>query len=189
MLNELLADLTSGDETRAEQAARALAAMGEESAQALRRLTNSDDADHRWWALCALSQSPHLRTEDLLPFLNDPAPEVRQAAALGLASHPDEAAIQSLVQALSDPDSLVSTLACNALVSIGPACVPSLLNLPKDAPQRARIYATRALAEIADPRAIPALMTALEDESVMIQHWAEEGLERLGLDMVYLKPE
>jgi len=47
----------------------------------------------------------------------------------------------------------------------------------------------RALAEITDHRAIPALMAALDDESVMVQHWAEEGLERLGLDMVYLKPE
>jgi len=45
------------------------------------------------------------------------------------------------------------------------------------------------LAEIADHSAIPALMSALEDDSVMVQHWAEEGLERLGLDMVYLKPE
>ena len=33
------------------------------------------------------------------------------------------------------------------------------------------------------------LMAALEDDSVMMQHWAEEGLERLGLNMVYLKPE
>lgn len=189
VLDELLADLSSGDETRAEKAARSLAEMGEEAAQALRKLTLSDDVDQRWWALCALSQSPHARTEDLLPFLDDPAPEVRQAAALGLSSRPDETAIQPLLKALSDPDSLVSTLACNALVALGPACVPALLELPKDAPQRARIHATRALAEIADPRAIPALMAALEDESVMIQHWAEEGLERLGLDMVYLKPE
>jgi HEAT repeat protein len=83
----------------------------------------------------------------------------------------------------------MSGLACSALVVIGKPAIPSLLEIPKDAPQTARINATRALAEIADHSAIPALMAALEDDSVMIQHWAEEGLERLGLDMVYLKPE
>ncbi|MFZ5820631.1 MAG: HEAT repeat domain-containing protein [Chloroflexota bacterium] len=188
-LDDLLADLTSGDETRAEAAAHDLAGMGEAALPALRRLLDSGDEDHRWWALCALAQSPHTRTEDLLPFLDDPAPEIRQAAALGLGNHADEAAIRPLVQALGDADSLVSTLACNALVAIGSACVPFILEMPRGAPQLARINATRALAEIADPRAIPALMAAVEDESVMVQHWAEEGLERLGLDMVYLKPE
>jgi len=189
VLDDLLADLTSGDETRAETAAHELAGMGEAAFPALLCLLDSGDEDHRWWALCALAQSPHTRTEDLLPFLDDPVPEMRQAAALGLGSHADEAAISPLVQSLGDADSLVSTLACNALVAIGAAGVPSILGMPKDAPQLARINATRALAEIADPRAIPALMAALEDDSTMVQHWAEEGLERLGLDMVYLKPE
>jgi HEAT repeat protein len=189
VLDDLLADLTSGDETRAEAAAHELAGMGEAAFPALRRLLDSGDQDHRWWALCALAQSPQARTEDLLPFLDDPAPEMRQAAALGLGNRADETAISPLVQALGDADSLVSTLACNALVTIGAASVPSILGMPKDAPQLARIHATRALAEIADPRAIPALMAALEDGSTMVQHWAEEGLERLGLDMVYLKPE
>lgn len=189
VLDDLLADLTSGDETRAEAAAHELAGMGEAALPALHDLLDTGDEDQRWWALCALAQSPHTRTEDLLSFLDDPVAEMRQAAALGLGNHADEAAINPLVRALGDADSLVSTLACNALVAIGVACVPSILEMPRDAPQLARINATRALAEIADPRAIPALMAALEDDSTMVQHWAEEGLERLGLDMVYLKPE
>jgi HEAT repeat protein len=106
-----------------------------------------------------------------------------------LCSHPAETAIRPLVQALSDADSLVSGLACNALVEIGKPAVPSLLEISKDAPQRARINAIRALAEIADFSAIPTLMSALEDDSVMVQHWAEEGLERLGLNMIYINPE
>ncbi len=188
-LDTLLADLTSGDEPRAEGAVPGLVELGEEAFPALRDLLNSADADQRWWALRALAQSPQARTEWLLPLLNDSVPEVRQAAALGLCSHPDETAIRPLVRALSDADSMVSSLACNALVEVGKPAVPSLLKLSKDAPQIARINAIRALAEIADHNAIPALMAALEDDSIMIQHWAEEGLERLGLDMVYLKPE
>ena len=188
-LDALLADLTSGDEARAEGAVPGLVELGDETFPALRDLLNSADADQRWWALRALAQSPQSQTEWLLLLLNDSAPEVRQAAALGLCNHPDETAIRPLVRALSDADSMASSLACNALVEIGKPAVPSLLEISKDAPQMARINATRALAEIADHSAIPTLMAALEDDSVMIRHWAEEGLERLGLDMVYLKPE
>ncbi len=188
-LDELLADLTSGDEARAEGAVPGLVELGDEAFPALCGLLNSADADKRWWALRVLAQSPQSRAEWLLPLLNDSAPEVRQAAALGLCSHPDETAIRPLVRALSDADSMASSLACNALVEIGKPAVPSLLEISKDAPQMARINATRALAEIADHSAIPALMAALEDDSIMIRHWAEEGLERLGLDMIYLKPE
>ena len=188
-LDALLADLTSGDETRAEGAVPGLVELGEEIFPALHDLLNSADADQRWWALRALAQSPQAQTEWLLPLLSDSVPEVRQAAALGLCSHPDETAISPLIRALSDADAMVSSLACNALVEIGKSAVPSLLEMSKDAPQMARINAIRALAEIADHNAIPTLMAALEDDSIMIQYWAEEGLERLGLDMVYLKPE
>jgi HEAT repeat protein len=189
MLDELLVDLTSGDETRAENAVPGLVELGEEALPALRDLLNAKDADHRWWALRTLAQSPQTQTEWLLPLLDDSSPEVRQAAALGLCSHPDETAIRPLIQALSDTDMMVSDLARNALVVIGKPAIPSLLEVPNESPQRARINALRAVAEIGDYSAIPALMAALEDDSVMMQHWAEEGLERLGLDMMYLKPE
>ena len=188
-LNELLADLTSGDETRAENAVPGLVELGETAFLALRNLLDSTDADHRWWALRTLAQSPQSRTEWLLPSLDDSAPEVRQAAALGLCSHPDEKAVRPLVRALNDEDSMTSDLARNALVEIGKPAVPALIDVPKDAPQRARINALRALAEIVDYSTIPTLMAALEEDSVMMQHWAEEGLERLGLNMVYIKPE
>ena len=71
------------------------------------------------------------QAEWLVPFLNDPAREVRQCAALGLAVKPDESAIQPLVQALSDEDSMVGSLAVNALVKIGSAAVPSLIEVVK----------------------------------------------------------
>jgi len=188
-LNELLADLTSGDETRAENAVLPLVELGEAAFPALRDLLKSDDADQRWWALRTLAQSPHARTDWLLPFLDDSVPEVRQAAALGLCGHPDEAAVRPLIRTLSDSDPLVSDLARNALVVIGKPAVPSLLEIPKDVPHRTRINVVRALAEIGDYAAIPTLMSALEEDSAMLQHWAEEGLERLGLNMLYLKPE
>jgi HEAT repeat protein len=189
----LLEDLTSGNEARAEQAASRLIELGEEAIPTLRDLTRSPIVDHRWWALRVLAQSAHAQPEWLIPFLGDPAREVRQCAALGLAIKPDESAVESLVQALSDEDSMVSSLAVNALVKIGKPAVPSLMEVVKhpadgSVSQSARIHALRGLAEIRDHRAIPVMMKVMEEESVLLQHWAKEGLDRLGLDMVYIKP-
>ena len=188
-LQSLLEDLTSVDEPRAEKAVPALIELGEEAIPALLDLTNSADVDERWWALRTLAQSPLARTVWLVPFLNDPAPEVRQCAALGLANKPDESATSLLVQALSDEDTLVGNLAVKALVNIGKPAVPSLIEKVKSASQSARILALRALVEIRDPRAIPVMMQVMDEDSALLQHWAKEGLERLGLDMVYMKPE
>ena len=190
-LQALLKDLTSGDEPRAEKAVPVLIELGEEAIPALLDLTNSADVDARWWALRTLAQSPLARTVWLVPFLNDPAPEVRQCVALGLAQQgkPDESALPPLVQALSDKDALVGNLAVKALVNIGQPAVPSLIEKVKSASQSARILALRALVEIRDPRAIPVMMQVMEEDSALLQHWAKEGLERLGLGMVYMKPE
>ena len=187
-LQQLLSNLTSGNEARAEESVPFLIELGEEAIPALLDLTRSSDADHRWWGLRVLAQSPHAKAEWLVPFLNDPAREVRQCAALGLAIKPEESAIQSLIEALRDEDSMVSSLAVNALVKIGKAAVPALIEVVKSAPQSARIHALRALAEIRDHRAIPVMMKVMEEDSVLLQHWAKEGLDRLGLDMVYFKP-
>ncbi len=187
-LPSLLNELISGDEGLAENAVLSLIELGQDAIPALMDLTQSPDADSRWWALRTLAQSPLCRTEWLVPFLsNDPAPEVRQCAALGLANKPDESAIQPLVRALSDEDHLVGSLAANTLVKVGKASVPSLIEVVRGAPQSARIHALRALAEIRDHRAIPTLMKVMEEDSALLQHWATEGLNNLGLDMVYIK--
>jgi len=192
---DLLEDLTSGDEARAEAAVLPLLALGEDAVPALLDLTRSPDVDTRWWGLRILAASPHLKTEWLVPFLNDPAPEVRQCAALGLAGKPDESAVEPLVRALSDEDSMVATLAANALVKIGSPSVPPLIEAVKrpaaeePGSQSRRIHGLRALAEIRDHRAIPVMMQVMQEDSALLQHWAQEGLERLGLDMVYIKPQ
>jgi HEAT repeat protein len=188
-LQALLRDLTSGDEPRAENAVPALIDLAEDAIPALLDLTHSTDVDARWWALRTLAQSPLARTEWLIPFLDDSAPEIRQCAALGLAQKPDESAIPQLVHALSDEDTLVGNLAVKALVNIGKPAVPLLNEKVKSGQQSARILALRALVEIRDPRAIPVMMQVMGENSALLQHWAKEGLERLGLDMVYMKPE
>jgi HEAT repeat protein len=53
----------------------------------------------------------------------------------------------------------------------------------------ARLEAVRALAKIGDERAIPALFDALDNDSALIEYWASEGLEKMGVGMVFYKPE
>jgi HEAT repeat protein len=188
VLDDLLADLTSGDETRAEAVVPALAALGEMIIPSLRGLLDSPDADIRWWATRTLASLPSLDVGLLLPSLSDAAPEVRQCAALGLSSHASEAAIPSLIRALSDSDSLVAELAARALSAVGEPATESLLEVLNGAAQSARIHAMHALSEIADPRSIRPMIEAMGENSAMLQYWAEAGLEKMGVNMVYLKP-
>lgn len=190
-MQDLLAELTSGDDTRAENSIPAITALGMAVMPALLDLTRADEVDSRWWAVRALAASPHTLTVDLIPLLSDSAPEVRAAAALALCNHPHESAVTALIKTLADEDSLTAGLAGNALAKIGSPSVPSLLEVMKnEAPKsiRTRCVALRTLSEIRDHRAIPVLMKSLSEESAVLQYWAQEGLERLGLDMVYMKP-
>ena len=187
-MHELLAELTSGDDARAEKSIPAIVDLGMDAIPTLLELTRAEEVDSRWWAVRALAASPHARTENLIPLLSDSASEVRAAAALALCNHPDESAIPALINTLSDEDSLTAGLAGNALVKIGSPSVPSLLTVMSEAPTSIRIIVLRALSEIRDHRAIPVMMKSLSEESAVLQYWAQEGLQRLGLDMVYGKP-
>jgi HEAT repeat protein len=129
VLNDLLADLTSGDDSRAESAIPGLVALGSDAGPALVDLTHSKNTDSRWCAVRALAQSPHTRTVDLLPLLNDSAPEVRAATALAICSHPDESAVPALIKSLEDEDSLTAGLAGNALAAVGAPSVPALIEV------------------------------------------------------------
>jgi HEAT repeat protein len=58
----------------------------------------------------------------------------------------------------------------------------------QDGSKFSRIEAARALALIGDTRAVPALFKALDEESAVMEHWAGEGLERMGIGMVFYSP-
>ncbi len=188
-LNQVIADLTSGDDARAEAALGLLHALDRESAiPALRALLTSPDGDTRWWATRALASFPDLEAEILLPLLEDPAPEVRQCAALGLCGHPSERSIPALIRCLSDPDALTADLAARALIAIGQPATDALITVLESGPPSARIHAMHALAQIADPRTIRPMIEAMSSDSAMLQYWAAIGLDKMGVSMVYLKP-
>jgi HEAT repeat protein len=46
----------------------------------------------------------------------------------------------------------------------------------------------RALALIADERSVPTLFDALDDDAILVNYWANEGLERLGIGIQFYSP-
>jgi HEAT repeat protein len=130
------------------------------------------------------------RVPDLLVrALADSDKGVRWCAGLALRKHPSEKAAPTLVSMLSDADALTRRLAGDALVAIGSPIVPQLLDAMQNGEHIARLEAVRALAKIGDERAIPTLFEALDKGSALIEYWASEGLEKMGVGMVFYKPE
>jgi HEAT repeat protein len=190
-LDALCAELTCGDDARAEQAAQRLPAFGFAALSSLRELLKAQDEDARWWGVRALAGFGDQAeiTPDLLTALEDKSDDVRQAAAMAFCHHPDPQAVPALVRALADADPMTAKLASNALILIGTAATHDLLTVLVNGIPSARLEAARALAEIKDPAAIPGLMKALETDSALMQYWAGIGLDKLGVGMLYLKPE
>lgn len=188
-LDELTADLISGDEARAETAAYALANLGGTALSSLEGLLQSSIVDRRWWAIRTLAQMAAPPLDWLIQGLDDLSGEVREAAALALTAHPSERAVPGLIRSLNDTEGMLGSLAMNALTEIGKPAIPALLEAYQNAQPKTRIQIMRTLAEIRDHRAISVMLEATEADSAMLTYWAKEGLERLGLNMVYIKPE
>lgn len=189
-LQSFIIQLTSGVDETAENFVRPIAALGESALPALFDLLDSADPEKRWWALRTLALIPH---PDIPPrlraSLHDPDPAVRQCAALGLSQQPAVEAIPDLIAILDDPDRLLARLAGDALIAVGEQAVPDLIATLENGTQSAQIEAARALALIGDTSAIPALFKAWQKGSTMIQHWAEEGLDRMGVGMQFFTPD
>ena len=185
----LIAELTSGSDTRAEAAALHLAAEGPQSLAILKELIAEANPEVRWWAARALAEvdDPGV-TQLLVQALGDPSAEVRQCGALALSCQPDSQAIPDLIQCLAAPDRMLARLAGNTLVVMDSVAVPDLIEVMGNGSQAARLEAARALSEIGDTRAIPVLFKALEEDSAVLEYWAEEGLKNMGVGMTFFEP-
>ena len=187
----VLEELFSGDD---ERAAAAAAYATPEHLPALQAALAGADPDRRWWAVCALAHVPGpAATALLLQAAHQPDPDLRAAGLLALGQRAADQemaqAVTPLLGALGDSSEYLARLATGALIRIGRPAVPGLIQaLENDARSRVRACAARALAAIADPAAIPALFQAQEDESALVRHFADVGLERLGVGEVYVKP-
>jgi HEAT repeat protein len=89
-------------------------------------------------------------------------------------------AIHNLITTLTSKDSRTRKRARDQLVEIGQPAVSSLLPLLLENKTYVRWEAAKALSEIGDPGAAPALVNALEDNDSGIRWLAAEGLIRVG---------
>jgi HEAT repeat protein len=186
---DVLDQLSCGEDERAEEALSHIVRWGPEVVEVLHERLSDPGVDVRWWAVRALAEIDDERVVGyLVQALSDPDQSVRWCAGLALREHPSEQAIPALVKLLSDQEALTRRLAGDALVATGKAAIPSLLEVVSTSDHPARLEAMRALAKIGDERAIPALYEALDDDSALIEYWASEGLERMGVGMVFYRP-
>jgi HEAT repeat protein len=187
--SDLVSEFTCGSDQRAELAALQLSAAGTRSLDILNELLEHQDPEVRWWATRSLAD---IRTTEAIPLLlkslNDLDLGVRQCAAIALRGHPDPTTIPQLVSALDAEDHLLSRLAGDALITIGEEAVPALIAVMDGGSQSARLEAARALAAIGDTRAIPVLIKVLDQDSAIMEHWAEQGLEKIGVGTVFFEP-
>lgn len=188
-LRSLFDQIASGDDTRAEDALQALADQGEGVLPLLLEQLQSDNVDQRWWATAALALVDHPDAKKaLIDCLDDDDVSVRQCSAFGLRQNPNPDAIPLLIHALADPDRLMARLAADALGSMGEDALTPLTEALRAPQATVRSQAARALSMMDDPSIIPPLFAALDDPSPLVVHWAEHGLERLGVGMAFFDP-
>jgi len=188
-VTDVLDELSCGEDERAEAALPHLAPWGPEVVEILQERLLNPEPDVRRWAVRGLAEVQDERVSGLLAkALADPDLGVRWCAELALRQHPSEKAAAALVSMLSGQDALSRRLAGDALVAIGSPAAPLLLEALQTDQGLARLEAARALAKIGDESSIKALFEALDDSSALVAYWANEGLERMGVGMVFYKP-
>ena len=181
--------MISGEDLRAEQAVPKLAACGDQAVDRLLALLETENPDHRWWATRALAACPQPASRrGLCQSLEDADPAVRTCAAAALREQPCIEALSLLISALHAEDRLLARLAGDALIALGEKAIPALEKACQSQSPAVRIEAVRALAKMRHPQTIPALFKALDDASTIVVHWAELGLDDLGVGMVFFEP-
>lgn len=188
-LQSIIKHSAAGDEARAEDALHAIVEHGESVLPFLLDQLNAESVDERWWATAALSLIDHPDAQQgLLHSLTDIDVSVRQCSAIGLRKQPSPLAIPLLIEALGDHDRLLARLAADALGALGEEAVSPLTEALRSSNSAVRSEAARALSIMDDPAIIPPLFAALDDPSPLVIHWAEQGLERLGVGMTFFDP-
>lgn len=116
----------------------------------------------------------------LVGALTDRAAAVRIHAARGLGRSGDPAAVGALVRALGHRDDALAGAAVDALLQLGPAAVPALVEACRSDDEWVRWHAARALGHIHDSRGVPVLVELLGDLDTAVRWAAAQGVHRQG---------
>jgi HEAT repeat protein len=185
----LIARLSDPNDTVRQNATWALVQIGDERAvePLIACLDDRSDAV-RVNATRSLGKVGSERAIELLVAIlnNDPIADVRMAAIRSLGEIGDERVVEPLVVSLDDDYYKVRELATYTLADLGKklkgspifasAVEPLIASLKDQYSQDVRRNAAWALAQIGDPRAIPALIDAREGQNQQVQEAIEEAL-------------
>lgn len=145
------------------------------------QLASQDEAVRLQAARVLAEEEARESANKLLGALNDESWRVRRVAVDGLAQRAGADEVAGLLRALREdhrnPGVLNSALQVLALSGVD-AIMP-LTEFLNDADIDLRIYATHALGDQHDPRAIPALIHALADQNANVRYHAIEALSKL----------
>lgn len=188
MLTPLLVAIAEEDDEAAEGAILELINRNGMDCSPLLRLSQSANADQRWWAvrgLAALAEADEANRAAVMPAivdaLSDPDDAVRCVAALALGQLQAASAIPALVLLLAVPSGWVRGAAADALALMGEAAVPALGEALYDPRDGIRVRAAYALRKICSPKSARWLFPALNDPNHLVHAYAYETLNQMGL--------
>jgi HEAT repeat protein len=185
----LIDTFTSADDAACEAAAIQLGQQGSVGLAVLTELIVAAEADVRFWAVRGLwANGSTTAVEMLIQALSDGEEMVRSGAALALGELKAGAAVEGLGRLLSSDASESGNHAADALAKIGQPAAAVLIEAIQDERPWVRVRAAKALVPVESKQAIPALFKALDDDSYVVRHHAEEALARMGVgQMVYFR--
>jgi HEAT repeat protein len=185
----LIDTFTSADDAACEAAAIQLGQQGSAGLATLTELLAATEADARFWAVRGLwTNGSTAAIEKLIKALSDSEEMVRSGAALALGELKAGTAVEALAQLLCGDASESGNHAADALAKIGQPAAVRLIEAVQDEHSWVRVRAAKALVPVESKQAIPALFAALDDDSYVVRHHAEEALARMGVgQMVYFR--
>lgn len=184
-VKQLQQAIADGNDEATEQVVSRLTAA---DTAALLPLCGDPDAEVRWWAARALAHCADTTAiAPLLALLAAAEPTVRTVAALALGQigqrwpPPQPDLLTRLAERLADPAGTVRQAAADALVLCGNAAVGALAQVLQGDQAGARTRAAYALSKIATLPAAGVLYHCLNDPNYLVQSYAYETLEKMGL--------
>ncbi|MBN1317115.1 MAG: HEAT repeat domain-containing protein [Anaerolineales bacterium] len=186
--------LNNGDEAQKEEAALELINAADSDAgtiiSELGAVLENGDEDARWWAARALAGIYHPQAARLLlAALSDPDEDIRVCAIMGLGEHKGGGAVDQLLNLMRESSEYVARHIGDALSKIGEEAAPGLIAALEDERIIVRVQAARSLVRIESQQAIPALIKALDDPEPIVEHYAWEALQRMGVGVtVFFRP-
>ncbi len=146
----------------------------------LEAIEDVDDATREEAAKALAELGDPSTLEALVQALEDDYWAVRVPVGWGLAKIGGQQAVDGLITLFNDNMMEVQAEAAQAMASMGNPVVPRLIACLKDEKWRVREQAAKALGEIGDPQAVQGLSIACRDRDGAVKSAAAEALGKIG---------